>query len=464
MMIVAGTATAFVLYGKWCEKTASGPGQLAEAPDTQWPDPGAHPSPDRVDDPSTPEPAAAETPWPAMQFQTIVEPEPDEEPRPAPQPDAKDSEPPEPRPIDPAQQETFRKIVADARNSMAARDLAASRDHLAKAALNAQTDEEKARVGRLEKMTEYLGLFWDAIGQAVASLKSGEELTVADTVVIVVEAGADYVVVRAQGMNRRYATREIPHTLVVALADRWFHDTPDNKVLLGTYLAIDRKGDRARTRELWEEAAAEGINVSSLLPELEYSLGAGSGVLGGSPSGASSANGDAVGEARDLVRQRFQSDYDRATSLPRKAALAKKLFAAAGAAGDDPRLRSAMLREAQDLAVACGEPSLACQTIDALVELLAADWQIGDVLSMKTEALVEAGSHAVGSTGQKEVAQEALELLDQAVAVQRFDEARKLAPLAVDAAKKSKNTQLILQAAAAAERLAAEEKKVKKKG
>ena len=457
MVIVVGTATAFVLYGKWREKTTSGSVTSAEAPEvatgTQWPDPNNKFSAERDDRPVKSQTVPDEEIWPAMQFQPF------EEPSPTPQPVQTDPQPPEPRPIDPARRETFRQTVADARNSMAAHDLVAGRDHLGEAALCAQTDEEKARVDRLGKMIKYLEMFWDGIGQAVGGLKGGEEFVVADTVVIVVEAGSDYVVVRAQGMNRRYATREIPHVLVMALADRWFADVASSKVLVGTYLAVDPKGDRERTRQLWEEAAGEGLNVTSLMPELERSLVGGSGVLSDNSPDAPSTGRDTAEESQELVRRRFQSEYDRATSLPKKAALAKKLLATAKKAGDDLQVRLAMLREARDLAIASGEASVACDAIDVVAELQAADWQIGDVLLMKTEALSEVSGNAVGRTGQKEVAQQALKLFGEAVAIGRFDEARKLAPLAVDAAKKSKNPQLILQATAAAKRLAAIKKK-----
>ena len=70
-----------------------------------------------------------------------------------------------------------------------------------------------------------------------------------------------------------------------------------------------------------------------------------------------------------------------------------------------------------------------------------------DPLMKKITALEESMRTARGMSSFREIAQNALKLAEDAVGEQRMDEAAKLSALAVEAAKKSKNTPLMRQAA-----------------
>ena len=72
----------------------------------------------------------------------------------------------------------------------------------------------------------------------------------------------------AQGRLQTYKIDRIPPRLVQTLADKRFARDGATKVIVGTYYLIDPRGDPARTRRLWREAAQQGIEVDDLMPEL----------------------------------------------------------------------------------------------------------------------------------------------------------------------------------------------------
>jgi hypothetical protein len=58
--------------------------------------------------------------------------------------------------------------------------------------------------------------------------------------------------------------------VLTALVNQSFTRTPDSKVIVGTFLAMDKEGDRERARMLWEDAAKHGQSLGKdLLPELK---------------------------------------------------------------------------------------------------------------------------------------------------------------------------------------------------
>jgi hypothetical protein len=111
------------------------------------------------------------------------------------------------------------------------------------------------------------------------------------------------------------------------------------------------------------------------------------------------------------------------------------------ATGDDSDLRFVLLREARDLAVAAGDCEQAFQAIDQI----AGSYRI-DAPAMKTAAWAGSVENARGASAQRSIAQNALELTGQAVQARRLDDAKKLAEVALSAARKSNNRPLMQQA------------------
>jgi hypothetical protein len=161
------------------------------------------------------------------------------------------------------------KALSDIRAAMSKRDLPRCAKRLKEAAALGGSEAFQEEVQRLKLLYDYLFDFWRAVDDGGKTLQAGEELVFDGVPVAVVEYGAGRIVVRAAGQNRRYTLYTMPTKLVLKLASRTMRSTsPANKVFLGTFHAMDEKGDRDEARRLWEEARRGGADVTQLMPEL----------------------------------------------------------------------------------------------------------------------------------------------------------------------------------------------------
>jgi hypothetical protein len=165
--------------------------------------------------------------------------------------------------------ETPRQLLDGIRSAMAQRDLLVAEAKLKQAGSLELPDDLAVEAERLQLMYDYLLDFWHAVDDAGKTLQAGEHLVFGDAHVAVVEYGNGRIVVRALGQNRRYTLKTMPTKLVMKLASRTLNARLSaNKVFLGTYHAVDAKGDRGEARRLWEEARRGGEDVSQILPEV----------------------------------------------------------------------------------------------------------------------------------------------------------------------------------------------------
>ena len=121
--------------------------------------------------------------------------------------------------------------------------------------------------------------------------------------------------------------------------------------------------------------------------------------------------------------------------------LRDSLLDAGQATTDDPAMRFVLLREARDMAVAAGNPGVACEAIDRLAGTYGVD-----ALEMKAASFAEASRVARGSSAQKTIAEAALRLVVDAISLDRSEEAVQLAETALAAARKSNNRALMQEA------------------
>jgi len=344
-------------------------------------------------------------------------------------------------PVDEKRQEVFRQSLAAMRPAMSEHDLATARTHLESAASNAQTPEEEAEVDRLDTLLGHLDEFWKAMRRIVGKLRPAETLPVGETFVAIVEASDEELALKVAGRVRTYPTDDLPAKLIQALADERLAKDPATRAIVGTYHLIDPDGDKAHARQLWTEAAEQGIDLKDLMPEL---------AAWGDPSGASQARHTTAEQAEQAVKEKFKEQYAQATGAAGKARLATELFEAGEATTDDPELRSAFFREARDMAIGAGDAELAFQAVERLTGL-----NVVDVLAMKAEVLAAAAKNARGSSAQKTIVQSALQLVEYAVVEGQIDKAKELADLALSAARKSNSRPLMEQAKRVVEQIEA---------
>ncbi len=169
----------------------------------------------------------------------------------------------------------FAAAVAGARLAIAERDLSAAHRHVATADSLARTDEQRETVERIRIVLEHVVEFWEGMHEAVATLESGQELRLRDTIVIVVESSRDALLIRSAGRQRPFRTKELPGGLVLAIAKARFDaEEASSKLLIGVFLAFDREGDADLGRQLLNEATLAGLDSQPFLTELESGDGA----------------------------------------------------------------------------------------------------------------------------------------------------------------------------------------------
>ena len=159
--------------------------------------------------------------------------------------------------------------------------MATARKFVKTAQANLQNQADQTEFERLEIILDNLNQFWNGLRNAVAKLQAGDKLELKDNRVAVIEANRNELMIQIYGRQERYRVEAMPIALMTALVNQSFAQTPDSKVIVATFLAMDKEGDRGRARLLWEDAAKHGQSLGrDLLPELSIPLpdvGGGSG-------------------------------------------------------------------------------------------------------------------------------------------------------------------------------------------
>ena len=208
---------------------------------------------------------------------------------------------------DPAKRAVYSRAVADARRAIWRRDMATARKFVKTAQANLQNQADQTEFERLEIILDNLNQFWNGLRNAVAKLQAGDELELKDNRVAVIEANRNELMIQIYGRQERYRVEAMPIALMTALVNQSFAQTPDSKVIVATFLAMDKEGDRGRARLLWEDAAKHGQSLGrDLLPELSIPLpdvGGGSGARFIIWAMAAEGFGPPVGNARHKCRR-----------------------------------------------------------------------------------------------------------------------------------------------------------------
>ena len=145
--------------------------------------------------------------------------------------------------------------------------------------------------------------------------------------------------------------------------------------------------------------------------------------------------------ATSLVRETYGSEYARAKTPAEKQALAKKLLAKADESKDYSAGQFVLLRLAKDIAAQAGDGQTAFQAIDAAAEAFEVDAN-----EMKSAMLAKLAVTAKGPVQYTFVVDEALNLMEDAVRQDNFTVADELGKVAIAAARKALDKELLAQA------------------
>jgi outer membrane biosynthesis protein TonB len=248
-----------------------------QTPTTSVPMPMPMPTPSN--EPTTPPaPVPETTPLPDPKPDPVTEPmsEPEPKPEPAPEPVPM---PPIPAPAKPADLAALGKALTLGKAAITEQNFDEADKYLAEAASLATTDEHRQLVARLREVAGYVRQFRQAVIAAANEFEAGEAFKVGtSTLVAVVEATPDKIIIRHTGQNKVYPYAELPPGLAVAIADFKLDSAdPVSRVVKGAYYAVANGDQRAlheKAKTWWEEAQLGGVDLAHLMPFLtdQYDL------------------------------------------------------------------------------------------------------------------------------------------------------------------------------------------------
>ena len=139
-------------------------------------------------------------------------------------------------------------------------------------------EEQQADAKALYELADLATFYRDGIERAVAKLNAGDEVTVNDVPVIVVEKGDDLLVVRFLKKNYSYTFDKIPFGLAHQLATYELPASPTTQAAKAAYQAIAPKATDAHRaeaiawlREITDEV--EGANPKRMADTIESLFG-----------------------------------------------------------------------------------------------------------------------------------------------------------------------------------------------
>lgn len=149
---------------------------------------------------------------------------------------------------------------------------------IAKSLALAKLDEHKAKIRRLQMLSDYVTRFHAAIGITLGRVAAGEQIDLGDNKsFVIVEATPDLLVIRINGRNLRYPMTELPAGLATRLAEMSLDKAaPETLAMKAAFVSVNPKvsdEDLVRIRTWWDEAATV-TDVPDLLTAIndDYSL------------------------------------------------------------------------------------------------------------------------------------------------------------------------------------------------
>ena len=173
-------------------------------------------------------------------------------------------------PTTPEELDQLREALTAARHALGERNLDLAAAQLLLANRLAKLPEHQGMLDRLQLLHEYVGEFWTVVAEGMQQLNEQGELSLGERIVSVVEANQERILIRDRGRNREFARMELPPKLAQAIAEnRLDKESPENKVCLGAFLAVDPDSSPNDARSLWQQAQSTGVLVAGeLLPVL----------------------------------------------------------------------------------------------------------------------------------------------------------------------------------------------------
>lgn len=142
--------------------------------------------------------------------------------------------------------------------------------------------------------------------------------------------------------------------------------------------------------------------------------------------------------ALTLVEEVYGREFRSAGELAQKISLVDRLLQKADESAADPTAQYALLKVAKDIAVLAGEGELAVRTVDKMAATFAIE-----VFPAKIETLLKAAEAAQQAKQRATIVAQAAILIKEAVQQDAFADARALSQMAIDAARRSGDLEIL---------------------
>ena len=177
----------------------------------------------------------------------------------------------------PEERKQLGSLLSRVKEAITQRELELARTQLSKAQTLPARLEDKAKLKRLVVLHDSVTKYWNGMKSELKRIKSGNEIQVNDTRVIVVEKTDRQLTIRVAGKNRTYPIDKLPLDLAIGLAERWLRpDEPSTHVFRGAMMATTpNKYSKEDAKSEWQKARLAGgieLNDLELVLDDDYEL------------------------------------------------------------------------------------------------------------------------------------------------------------------------------------------------
>lgn len=236
------------------------------------PTPSPAPTPTPMPEPKTnPTPTPMPAPMPAPTPAPMPMPMPTPTPVPAPTPAPVPVPPPKPM-VTPQEVLALSQAMKAAREALASKDPEAAAKEIAKAEKLKMSDEHMAMLGRLKKVTGLVQEFWETVDKARTEMTGLDEIILpTGNIIVVVESSPELLIVKINGVSRRFTRRQESTKFAVVLADRILsQEDPYSLLVKGAAFVVEANADwHADGIQMWRDATGFSDEGTDLLTYLE---------------------------------------------------------------------------------------------------------------------------------------------------------------------------------------------------
>lgn len=348
--------------------------------------------------------------------------------------------------------EAYNNAVEDVRGYLAGMNPEMARASLKDALKHATDRYQKTEIARLEECIYLIEDYLNVMSNFCANnALDDKEIKLSETdFAKIVEMKKDRVTVRAQGVNKTYQINQLSPKFVRILVGKSYNANKDNQAVFGAFEAFHPKGDRALAEKLWKAAGMnsqmmEELDVPRVPPIIQR----------GPDKRLSIPTDEEVAKGMEFVNNKFAKFIDNADTPQAKIKLSNQLIQmAAKNKAMTPGQKMACFKEAEKQVKDILQISPRYDVLEQKEKVFKTR-----TFRQRYELVSAANADPSDPDACKDIAAAAGKLLFECGETNRFDEAKKIIPLAKTAAQVCGNSKLFKYADQAEKYLEAQEKK-----